>query len=451
MPGPTTPTPDTPTRNEDQVLPQDAIASADGATPDASVAGEKAATPGTAASSSPKVSPFPAKKLAELAPGDPDLQKRLDPIGKDKRFATLSFAVALLDDPTSPRIPYFGWYDEKQKFGASLVKIAAMTAAYALRDAVQRAAENRPADGAEDLLKQITAAWTEPVSNALPEGKPDFPNLLGSNLAGSSLKGIFAVSPAGDEGQWAIDFTSKQILADTTDPIAAMNPSKRRDRYSDINDLADSAKPKDLKFRERMELMIGWSDNWFAGTCIDDLGFQYISGCMRALGLFDPQRQLGLWLSSNYAHRTWSGKGLKLPGDPKDGDKRYQGATARAIMRFLVALAADKLISETASQEMRQLINKTDEAHPPFVGVTSLVKKALGTARGTIREIDSKVGYLLGNKNLKVNCSDCAIVTRDLGNGGTKRYGIVVLNIPDENVLTALVQAIDSALTAAHA
>jgi hypothetical protein len=441
MPGPSSPTPDSPTRNADRALSRDALASGDATTPDASVVGE-AATPVKAAPSAPKISAFPPL-LGEFLASGPGLSQRLAPIGKDKRFGALSFAVALLDDPTLTRIPYFGWNDDKQKFGASLVKVAAMTAAFALRDAVQRAAKDQAAEGAEELFKLIGSNWKEEVSKAFPEGKPDFPNLLGSNLAGSKLTGIFAAVAAGNEGQWTIDFTSKEIPAATDDPLGARDPNERRKEYSRIHDAPKNKKPKDLKFRERMEFMIDWSDNWFAGTCIDDLGFQYINKCMGSLGLFDPKQQRGLWLSSNYDGRSW-GKKPQPPGNTP------LGATARAVMKFLVALDTNKLISPEASQEMRQLTNKTDFDHPPFAGVESLVKKALHDADPprNFKVPYSKVGYNRQNGSY-VNCSDCALVSRELENGSTKRYGIVILDVPNYPLVAALVQAIDSALTSA--
>ena len=261
----------------------------------------------------------------------------LETVQKDPRFAKLG--VALIDLTGRGRradgagwITSDGWNMSKQMFAASLVKIAALFAAFRLRENLRIAADQTSAQDGQEVFKVVKADWKEVVEKAIPAGKPDFPN----------LDQIFTIS--GSSGSWSIDFTRE--------------------------------------YRKHMEEMIGHSNNHSASVCINRLGFQYLNGALAAEGLYRPDRG-GLWLGGNYAGRNWLIEPLsKLT---------HMGATASAVAAYLTLLEDNRLVSPQASREMRDIMRLAgswleeglDRAKPPRPITDSYAKVGL---KGTFHD-----------------------------------------------------------------
>ena len=158
----------------------------------------------------------------------------LETVQKDPRFAKLG--VALIDLTGRGRradgagwITSDGWNMSKQMFAASLVKIAALFAAFRLRENLRLARQPNERAGRTGGLQGGQGGLEGGCrKKAIPAGKPDFPN----------LDQIFTIS--GSSGSWSIDFTRE--------------------------------------YRKHMEEMIGHSNNHSASVCINRLGFQYLNG-----------------------------------------------------------------------------------------------------------------------------------------------------------------------------
>jgi hypothetical protein len=190
-----------------------------------------------------------------------------------------------------------GWNQRVFRNAASLVKIAAMFAAFTLKENLGIALNETSATTADDALNEVAEDWKESIETAVPGGRPDFPQ----------LRKIFSVS--GGTGSWLLEFT--------------------RD------------------FMNHMELMIGHSDNRSASICIDRLGFQFINGALAADGLYSFEDG-GLWLGGNYAGRNWM---------PEPRTKlTHMGATAEVVAKFLTLLEDNRLVSAAASTEMRRIM-----------------------------------------------------------------------------------------------
>lgn len=233
---------------------------------------------------------------------NPFTADRIDALGADRRFKDL--AVAIIDLSLRTRRPdgvgwitSGGWNMYDERFAASLVKIAAMFAAFRLRENLRAAAREVTAANGKELFAVITQDWKPVVEQAIPAGAPDFPK----------LDQIFLVF--GGTGGWVIHFTDS--------------------------------------FIQHMKLMIGKSNNRSAAHCINAIGFQYINGALEAEGLYEPGRG-GLWLGANYGGRNW-----KIEPSSR---RTHMGATAKSVAHFLTLLEDSRLVSEAASHEMRELM-----------------------------------------------------------------------------------------------
>jgi hypothetical protein len=191
-----------------------------------------------------------------------------------------------------------GWNQGLTRYSGSLVKIAAMFAAYRLRQNVRDAAAGLRAKDGKDLLGKIRDDWKPIVETAVKAGPKDFPH----------LDTIFTVT--GASGGWTINF-------DTT-------------------------------FEKNLKNMIGPSSNSAAQYCIDALEFQYINGALAAEGFYSDADG-GMWLGGDYA------KGRSWPAEPKS--KSHQAASPASVARFLTLLEGNQLVSPDASNKMRGLMN----------------------------------------------------------------------------------------------
>jgi hypothetical protein len=246
--------------------------------------------------------PFPLEPQPVFWMMDPFTEDLIDDLRQDPRFANL--AVAIIDLTLRSRkgngrgwTTVAGWNLYDERFAASLVKIAALFAAFRLRHNVRAAAGEVDADDGKQLFQAITDDWKPVVQTAVPAGKPDFPH----------LDRIF--TPAGGRAGWSVDFTPT--------------------------------------FAKHLRAMIEHSNNHSAAFCIDAIGFQYLNGALAAEGLYSDQFG-GLWLGANYAGRHWMLEPISR--------KTHQGATAKAVAHFLTLLEENRLVDPDSSEEMRVLM-----------------------------------------------------------------------------------------------
>jgi hypothetical protein len=129
--------------------------------------------------------------------------------------------------------------------------------------------------------------------------------------------------------------------------------------------LGEFGDPSGKPFYERMFAMIDASNNITSGSCILDVGYLYIASALMQSGLFAPDRGGGFWLSAPYPgvnHAVlWIESPMPIHEDVPgrvNTSKHYQVASAVAGASFMTLLAQNKLVSPHASEEMKFLMNK---------------------------------------------------------------------------------------------
>jgi Beta-lactamase enzyme family len=337
-----------------------------------------------------KLAPFAKAPTVSFTRGG-KLQTCLDALSGNADFNAMG--IALVDLTHAPGvIAYAGLRDRRQLFGASLVKIAAMFAAYALREDVREAESVIAAKDRADLFAKLEGAWKPLVETNAAKSPKDFPKFAA----------MF------DPLSRPLDFTAE--------------------------------------FKKHLEKMIHKSDNESAAECIHRVGYQYLNGALRSAGLFDT---VGLWMGGDYVDGDYAKKRgykdfVEIPID-KDANPRIhakikmtsQGATAEAVAKFLVLVEIGKLVSAGASREMQALM-AGQLLESDFK--EGLIKPPLSY---TLDRIYGKIGIEYGVGD------DCAVIERRAVVRASPRlektikYAAVGLREPVAYNLKKLIRALD--------
>jgi Beta-lactamase enzyme family len=373
---------------------------------------------------SPISSPFPAAPYALTFSATPQiLSNSFAAITAQPKFKGLRFALIDLTD-TQP--VYLGNNDVIQTFIASTAKIAVMYAALELRKAVQNNMRSVAGVDGDAKLKQLEAIWaTSP--------KP-YPNRSGGPWP-PRLSNIFEPTAA-TNGAWKVDFRSDH---DFREP-------NRTKSLNTIATLHDKPSLVNLKFRDRMELMIGWSDNNATATCINDMGFQYLNGVLAAAGFYDKKAKAtdggGLWIGSNYG----TFPGLSSRFQPNDGIDYQgitnQGSTAQVLARYMALVASKTLVDATASDE---ILIMTDRSYARTVTGfnTRWIRDELENKGRNVIEVHAKVGFTSGF------WSTAAYIIENR-NGKVLKYVIACSFSPTQQTLKDLAVELSDAIATAH-
>jgi hypothetical protein len=168
-------------------------------------------------------------------------------------------------------------------YSGSLLKVAAMYAAYQLRIAVNDLAATLPIDPADDatattnLFNTIRATFDDEIANKVAL----LPAFIDRGLRVPKYETIFtATRPPG--GRFTLEFTTGDHSADPEHvPSATFEPNL-------------------------FDMIVG-SHNAAAGFCIRNLGYGWINGLLESAGLFFPMKVppagrsgLGIWLAGDY-------------------------------------------------------------------------------------------------------------------------------------------------------
>jgi hypothetical protein len=319
------------------------------------------------------------------------LQTLLDPLATDGDFAGMGIALV---DLTRAGMEYAGVRDTWQMYGASLVKIAVMFAAFRLRESVIDVEKYFTAKDRKEFFARLTDGWRPLVETSVSSRHPDFPQ----------LDQIF--TSAGD-----IDFNDD--------------------------------------FKKHLTDMVQVSKNEAAAECVHRLGYQYINGALAAAGLFDSAGSGGLWVGGDYVKGDYAkrrkyedfeeipvNKGVnKAIHDPKG--VTTQGATAESVAKFLALVDTDQLVSARASRDMRVLMRGQV--------LDSDFKNGL-KKRFTLMDSYGKIGVGVYSRG---NGDDCAVIERmaTVSTGpdveGKIRYVAVGLREPVPYNLEKLIHKLD--------
>jgi hypothetical protein len=270
-------------------------------------------------------------------------------------LANVSMAIVDMSaNPVSPR--YAGFQDDVQMSIASTAKIAAMYAAYQLREDCRFLAQslstlNDPASVSQAVLTSSVAKWSDPANPAHLQAIAQSP---------PKLDQIFDFTQ--DNDGWHVDFrrTSAQTPSADPAPADAAVRDQIKTNLNSLDDAVDNSSTaqarrdvlRKVNFLEWLRLMVGFSNNVAAGFCIRSLGFPFIGALMQQAGLVDLNAGTGLWLAMDYdpmhAEDTWTGH--LLAGI-------MQGGNAKMLAKFFTLLLQGSLVNGTASTEMLGLMD----------------------------------------------------------------------------------------------
>jgi len=387
--------------------------------------------------------------------------------------------VALVDLTKNVMQPEFAAsFDHKEPlFAASVPKIAPMLAAYQLRHDLRVALKQKPVKTLDDLFGLVRQHWADTQRD--PKGKAT-PFARGVSLWGKlvlehgnkiplagpkvpQLDSVFAKVPAGRALTIAFMSTGenkadlKNIIVGFNEPSKAREELRRAQRKGDASSVKKAKQRTEeaerkfpvfkkkldaLGFLERMRVMVGGrvpASNYATSTVVRDVGFPYIASTLLQSGLYDTNRNGGLWLGADYCHRRNSWRGPL-------GGGFVQNATTGSLAAFMTLLVQNRLVSAPASAEMRMLMKK--EPNPTHPGIVSWFKEGLKQLpnKGSLKTVLSKLGVA------EERIDDCTYIEREVhdGKGGKKtlRYVAVGLRAKNEDLLKELILNLDKCILA---
>ncbi len=383
--------------------------------------------------------------------------------------------VALVDLTKDVMKPEFAAsFDHKEQvFAASVPKIAAMLAAFQLRQDIWFL-RNKGAKTLAELFDLARRGLADTQND--PGGKPT-PFTRNISLRGNLvlLKGglikldgptvprldsVFAAEPAGSVTRIRFRSTGEdktklqEIVDGFNEPTKARQELKEAKSKKDAEGIkkaterlaeAEQKFPgfkkrlSDLGFFERMAISAGGdvpASNYATSTIVRDVGFSYIASTLLQSGLYDTNRNGGLWLGADYWSSSWRGA---LAGGPP------QSATAGSLAAFMTLLAQNRLVSPFASAGMGLLLQKLPD--PGYPGTGSWFLNGLYNLRnhGSLKKLQAKVGAAGGK-------DDIAYIEREADAGGGKkmllRYVAVGLRAKTGSELEQLILELDKCILA---
>jgi V8-like Glu-specific endopeptidase len=388
---------------------------------------------------------FLTRIAAPLDPGvyDGPVKYRVaDPLQKSlaeavKKAGTGSAPVALVDLTKDPAAPEFaGWNHKAQVFPASMAKLIPMLAAFQLQSDLRAMQTDLGGAPASDVFAEARKRWvatqTPPAGAAVASVSGDLgrqgelatwkgkPFALPANSTLPNLETIFGTGAG-------FPFRSTPARLPGSPSCAA-----ECDDYVNLEkvELYGNGGDRQHGFLQRLKLMIGFSNNSAATSCIGDIGFPYIASVLMQTGLWDPARGGGLWVGAGYGGLSWR-------ASPLGG--AAVTASAGALAALLTLIARDLAVDSASSAAMRGLFNK--DAYPGAYtrsGFKTGLNAELARRGQSPATVFSKLG-LLGVEY------DCAIIERDEG-GKHLKYVAVAMNIASTTAMHKLIVALDQCI-----
>jgi hypothetical protein len=332
----------------------------------------------------------------------------LRPDNKDLGVAVVDLTG--LTSPDTTAVPALGGWNLVQRTTVgSTSKLAIMLAAFELRRLVKAAHVSRPADPLSDVTDALVKDWTAASDRESREcGKrpPNFDRIF---------DGVsFDFAPA-------VKTTGELHVIDEQ-PTRGVEPLR----------LA-RAQVAALSFRDRLRLMLEWSENIASSMCARDLGFAFISATLLQNGLFLPGTKGqagkgGLWVGAEYgvgAGAAYASPALHGRRDPVGG--RIHSGTARSIATLMTALALGRL---DGSDEMLAMLKKRGSQEARSFVLEGIEPRITSTATLSLW---SKIGIVTSPDVL----SDAVIVEQHSG-AVTFKYVVVIVNSTGEENLERL-------------
>lgn len=281
--------------------------------------------------------------------------------GTRKRLFDLkSVPMAILDltdEPWAPRLA--GNLVREARYPASIGKIGCMLGAHQLRFDLHALREREGARTQKELFALARAEWGKTQTPAAGAATVElFPGVKGKSskielrdrlvlIDGKTVSG----------GRYAAPDLERIFEPDDTDMTEWRSTGEsfpQLDKFEYPRDFPDLKTKKlslsKLGFKERMDLMIGWSHNGASASCIRDVGFLYINSALMQWGIYDPNAGGGLWVGSSYG-------GDSFRRDPVG--RQSIGATPLSLARMFTILARHRLVGGDMPDAMLRLLHKT--------------------------------------------------------------------------------------------
>lgn len=415
-----------------------------------------------------------------------DLQACLMKVMERRAFAHIKVAlVDLTKDLAKPE--FAGYYHKSQVFVASIAKIAAMLGAFQLRHDLRVATKQKKPKSLAELFAAVRDDWaqTQSVGRAEPftrgitlQGKlvalarsakvalvePKAPRLetvlapvasggavtIEFNRTGEDWAKLESLIKAYNRASYGYSAARKSragaqselekaqqsgFSARVTAARSKLADAERKLAPAQRKYLEARGKIDALGFWERMGIAIGGdvpASNFATSTVVRDVGFPYIASTLLQSGLYDTNRNGGLWLGADYYGRSWRGA---LAGGPA------QSATPGSLAAFMTLLAQKRLVGSQASGDMHRVMMKRPTF--TFPGTGSWFLEGLGHL--SLTTALAKVGLAGG-------ADDLAYIEREVEvSGGSKttlRYVTVGLRARSGDELRELIRELDKCVLA---
>jgi hypothetical protein len=318
--------------------------------------------------------PPPVTPLINLFPPPPGLTFAQDPAFQAAVAAALAeliaarkvpmpFSIAIIDLGGGSATETLKWGAHKpgeEHYIASVAKIAAMYAGFALRDMVRRLASFT------GLLESVAAGIRRGAGN-----KPAPPQPL--------LKSLQQYMDP------AIDIAVGGPLA------TAVRREHRIPHYDQVFTLpgADRALQPEFKgtFVTALREMIVPSSNSHAGQCVRGVGYGYLNGALEAAGLFDRKTQTGLWLAGDFVG-IWPYARINSANDGLVA----QAGSALAVAKLLALIVNGAVVDAPAQQAL--LKAAAEGPDQPWLSRTEAMTERLALPRAKITHAKLGLGPL---------------------------------------------------------
>lgn len=276
---------------------------------------------------------------------------------------------------------YAGVHDDEVHFSASLLKVAAMFGAYALRAEARALAAGGGTFTNEAAFFTALGAQFNSSDAVLPIQtlgvglKPRYGDVLKvTGLGTSSLQVEFTPS-------FSVPLDVDRPLFQHYQAVHAEEVALKHIKKDEENGrtLAELAKVSHLY------KMIVPSNNASAGECVRRVGYAYMNVRLMKAGFYEHQpTPKGIWLAADY------GGSPRVEIDSVNDGKSAQATTSRQMAQFFSAIDLGKLVDPAHSADMKALLREAVSVDSPWISRFGTRKYQFG-------------GVKVGVANLKPN------------------------------------------------
>ncbi|HME28084.1 MAG TPA: hypothetical protein VKI44_43310 [Acetobacteraceae bacterium] len=264
-----------------------------------------------------------------------------------------------------------GLNQDVEHYAASMLKVACLYAAHALRDLVQRFARTRGPKDSATLFQILQTELSPQIAVCCPTVAGRAPKVLLPRW-----QDVFTASGTG--AGMSVRFTSGYTAS--------------------------------------LEQMIVPSDNAEAGRCIRGVGYAYLNGLMLKHGVFDSGNNTGVWLAGDFS-------GSDVVTIPCDNDKdTKQGTTSAMMARLGTVILVGSVLPAASHGEMIELLKKSSHGSDSSYFTRSQIPTHLNGTQVTHGKIG--LGPLKSGRDVY---SDLNAIADPLGHGG--RFIVCYTNV----------------------